>query len=132
MQWSDEKNGGFTSGTPWLGVNPNYEAINVKKEETGGLSVLKYYRKLIALRQSSETLRRGSLSFINFDSPVFINYKRTLGEDEYVVLSNFSDQKNMLGFALAGYKIVLSNYFLQRSESIYFMEPYEVIVLRKI
>ena len=131
MQWSDEENAGFSKGKPWLGVNPNYKEINVQNEEKNSNSILKYYRKLINLRQSSETLRRGELSFINFDSDVFVNFKRTLGSEEYVVLSNLSKEKNLLGFSLLGYDLVLSNYYLQRSESIYFMEPYEVVVLIK-
>ena len=54
MQWSDGKNGGFTDGTPWLAMNPNYMEINVAAQEHKADSVLAYYRKLIALRKAKE------------------------------------------------------------------------------
>lgn len=54
MQWSDGKNAGFTTGTPWLRVNPNYTAINVEKEAQNPDSVLNFYKKLIALRKDPE------------------------------------------------------------------------------
>ena len=54
MQWTDEENGGFTKGTPWLKVNPSYKEVNVKAQEQDTDSVLNYYRKLVALRKSEE------------------------------------------------------------------------------
>ena len=51
MQWSAEANGGFTTGTPWFHVNPNYKDINVAAEESDPGSLLNYYRKVIALRK---------------------------------------------------------------------------------
>lgn len=54
MQWSGEENAGFTSGTPWMKVNPNYSEINVKAQQENEDSVLRYYQKLIALRKSEE------------------------------------------------------------------------------
>jgi len=52
MQWSSEKNAGFTTGNPWLSLNPNYVDINVEDQEKQEDSVLNYYRKLVALRKS--------------------------------------------------------------------------------
>lgn len=54
MQWSGEENAGFTSGTPWMKVNPNYSEINVEAQQENEDSVLRYYQKLIALRKSEE------------------------------------------------------------------------------
>ena len=54
MQWSDGENAGFTTGTPWLPVNPNYTEINVKEQEGRPDSVLNHYRKLTALKKSPE------------------------------------------------------------------------------
>ena len=54
MQWTDEENGGFTKGTPWLKANPSYKEVNVKAQEQDTDSVLNYYRKLVALRKSEE------------------------------------------------------------------------------
>lgn len=52
MQWSGERNAGFTTGKPWLKVNPNYIQTNAAEEEKDAASVLQYYRQLIALRKS--------------------------------------------------------------------------------
>jgi len=54
VQWSNQENAGFTTGTPWLKVNSNYTAINVESQEAQPDSVLNYYRKLTALRKSEE------------------------------------------------------------------------------
>ena len=52
MQWSDESNAGFTTGTPWLKVNPNYQSINAAAQMGEEDSVYTFYKKLIALRKS--------------------------------------------------------------------------------
>ena len=52
MQWSSEPHAGFTTGTPWLALNPNYKEINVAEQEAREDSVLSYYKKLIALRKA--------------------------------------------------------------------------------
>ena len=54
MQWSDEKGAGFTIGTPWLALNPNYTEINVENQAERPDSVLSYYKKLLALKKSPE------------------------------------------------------------------------------
>lgn len=54
MQWGGEKYAGFTEGTPWLKVNPNYTEINVEKQQKEEDSVLHYYQRLIKLRKSKE------------------------------------------------------------------------------
>lgn len=54
MQWSGGDNAGFTKGTPWMKVNPNYSEINVESQQGDADSVLHYYQELIALRKSEE------------------------------------------------------------------------------
>ena len=54
MQWTSEENAGFTKGTAWLKINPDYKEINVEDQENDPDSVLNYYRKLVALRKSDE------------------------------------------------------------------------------
>lgn len=65
MHWSDAKNAGFSAGTPWLALNPNYTEINVAEQENRADSVLSYYKKLIALRKNPkyrETFTYGSFA----------------------------------------------------------------------
>lgn len=52
MQWTDDENAGFTDGTPWLAMNPNYRQINVREQEARTDSVLAYYRRLVHLRKA--------------------------------------------------------------------------------
>ena len=62
MQWSNDENGGFTTGTPWMKLNPDYRDINVKEQQQDPDSVLSYYKKLLALKKSEayrETLTYG-------------------------------------------------------------------------
>ena len=59
MQWNEEENAGFTTGTPWIQVAENYKEINVEKELKEG-EIFKYYQKLIELRKELEVIQVGS------------------------------------------------------------------------
>ena len=59
MQWNADKNAGFTTGEPWIKVNPNYTEINVEAQENDPGSVLNYYRALIQLRKDQDVIRDG-------------------------------------------------------------------------
>ena len=52
MQWNNSENAGFTTGEPWIKVNPNYKEINAEEQAEDPNSILNYYKKLIALRKS--------------------------------------------------------------------------------
>ena len=60
VQWSDEENAGFTTGTPWFYVNENYPQINVAQQETDENSVLNFYRRAVQLRKQLSCVRNGS------------------------------------------------------------------------
>ena len=53
MQWNDEVNAGFTTGTTWFGMNPNYKEINVEKQKNEENSIFNFYKKMIALKKST-------------------------------------------------------------------------------
>ncbi len=99
VQWDDTENAGFTSGTPWLKVNPNYKEINVKKQMADEDSVLAYYKKLLALRKSKDW--KEVFTYGNF-TPLFENeanifaYKRTLNDKSVIVIANFGEQEKTL------------------------------------
>ncbi len=132
MQWNDSINGGFSQSEPWLHSNPNYKDINVEKEEKSKTSILSYYKKLIALRNNSYTLRRGLFEFMDYESEYLFSYKRYIDNDEYLILGNFSRDKVKAEYDIVGYKAVLKNYDKAYSEKIDSMEPYEVVVLHRI
>lgn len=131
MQWTGGKNAGFSDGTPWLGVNENHAHINVEEEEKNPDSILSYYKALLRLRASSKALRRGDFSFIDIESETSFCFRRTLGDEEYVVISNFSGKENAFSFDTDGYEAVLSVYSKDYSRGITTLLPYECVVLRK-
>lgn len=99
MQWSSSANGGFTTGKPWLKVNPNFKFINVAKQEAEYGSVLNYYRRLIAFRKSQEyreVLTWGKFVPIYEDQEKIFAFKRVLGEQELTVICNFSGTDRFL------------------------------------
>jgi len=114
VQWSDERNAGFSDEMPWLAVNENYPDINAKAEEADPDSILNFYRKAIALRKSLPVVRDGTYhEFWPLHSRLY-TYERVLGPDRLLVICSFSDTP--LRFRLpAPYRnhsgtLLLSNY----------------------
>jgi oligo-1,6-glucosidase len=91
MQWSAAEHAGFTDGEPWIGVNPNYEEVNVEREREDPDSVWHYYRDLIALRDDYDVVVYGAYEnyFPNHES-LWV-YTRTLGDERLFVTLNVSD-----------------------------------------
>ncbi|MCI5872419.1 MAG: alpha-glucosidase [Clostridiales bacterium] len=78
MHWSDAKNAGFSEGTPWISLNPNYAEINVAEQEKREDSVLSYYKKLIALRKNPKYCE--TFTYGNF-APAYEMYEDILAYD---------------------------------------------------
>lgn len=93
MQWDATVQAGFTSGTPWIDVNPNYTYINVSDAAKDPNSILHFYRQLIALRKNSEVLRTGDFTLLLPEDPQLFAYSRSLGEEKILVCCNFSDRE---------------------------------------
>ncbi|NNU81318.1 alpha-glucosidase [Halovulum dunhuangense] len=89
MQWTAGKNAGFTSGTPWIGVNPNHAEINVADQARDEGSVLAHHRRLIALRKSHPVLVEGSFTPHLAEHPQIWAQERRLEGVRLVVLANF-------------------------------------------
>ncbi|MBN2981948.1 MULTISPECIES: alpha-glucosidase [Cohnella] len=127
MQWNGGHAAGFTSGTPWLKLNPNYAEINVEREIKDESSVLHFYRKLIALRRGNKALVYGAFEEIHEDSPEIGGYVRTLGEERWTVLCNFTDRAVAVAEP-AGAQLVLTNAD-KRGEGV--LAPYEAVVFKQ-
>src|SRR5690625_347420 len=135
MQWDANENAGFTTGTPWMKVNPNYEAINVEKELADPNSILNYYKKLICLRNANDTLIYGKYKLIMEDHDAVFAYKRTYQDETYIVLTNLLEKETELQFpaelSKKQAKLCLSNYEVEQTdttlENITF-RPYEARV----
>ncbi|MEP4546033.1 MAG: alpha-glucosidase [Saccharospirillum sp.] len=91
MQWNSSEHGGFTTGTPWLAVNPNTRDINVASQQQDSNSVLAYYQQLIRLRRKHPTLIYGQYDLLLAEHPQIFAYSRS-GDDRFIVLCNLSDQ----------------------------------------
>lgn len=91
IQWDDSKNAGFTSGEPWIEVNPNYGTINVRRAMEEKNSVVHFYRELIALRNSSDVIKYGDFQLVLPEHPQLFAYSRMYQEESIVVCCNFSD-----------------------------------------
>ncbi|MDR6817982.1 oligo-1,6-glucosidase [Neorhizobium sp. 2083] len=90
MQWSAAPYGGFSTGVPWIEVNPNYPTINAELEMTDEKSIWNHYRKLIALRKAHEVIVYGTYqSWLDSHPDVFV-YSRTLDRQQLVVVANFT------------------------------------------
>ncbi|OZM57045.1 glucohydrolase [Lottiidibacillus patelloidae] len=98
MQWDATEHGGFTTGTPWLKVNPNYKEINVNNALADENSIFYFYQKLIKLRKENDIIVYGSYDLILDDDEKIYAYTRTLGEEKLIVLCNFSNEE--VGFEL--------------------------------
>lgn len=95
MQWDETKNGGFTSGKPWLSVNPNTAEINVASEQDDD-SVLNFYKKLIAYRKDEKIFTEGGFDLIAANDPDIFAYVRSDQEKKVLVLVNVSEKKRHL------------------------------------
>ena len=96
MQWNSGKNGGFTEGTPWIMVNPNYKEINAEQELADPESVFHYYQQLIALRRSSiwsDIIVYGHYELLAPEDPQVFAYTRECEGRKLLVICNLSAEK---------------------------------------
>ena len=94
MHWNAGANAGFTSGTPWLKLNPNFAQINAAQAAEDPDSVLHHYRRLIAMRRVHPVLVHGRYALLLPDHPQIYAYTRTLGTgdsaERWLIVCNFS------------------------------------------
>lgn len=133
MQWNSSKNAGFSQGTPWYQVNPNYDEINVEKDRQSKKSVFKYYQDLIKLRHNEDILTEGTYKeLIPEDENVFA-YKRDLNDKHWLVLVNMASKTipmaDLKSDEIKNYsKIIIHNYEGQEEKQ---LRPYEAVILAK-
>ncbi len=98
MQWSGEKNAGFSEAEPWFYVNQNYREINVEAEEADPNSILNFYRKCLKLRRESPTLLYGTYrEYFRRSGGLYVYERKGQGERILVVCS-FRDRPAKLRF----------------------------------
>ncbi|WP_243291427.1 alpha-glucosidase [Bacillus sp. FJAT-47783] len=135
MQWSDEVNAGFTTGTPWIGINPNYKNINVEKQKKDPQSILNFYKKMIRLKKENAVLTYGTYDLLLEEHPTIYAYTRTLEEQKVLVICNLSEQEVVFkhdNMTLHVEQLLLHNYDVKEREPIteVTLKPYETRVYR--
>jgi oligo-1,6-glucosidase len=90
MQWDGSRNAGFTTGTPWLPVNPNHERINAEAARADPDSVFHHYRRLIELRHSEPAVVHGDFTMLLEEDERVYAFTRRHEDVELLVLGNFS------------------------------------------
>lgn len=130
FQWDTTANAGFTTGTPWLKVNPNYAIINAEAQEKDPNSVLNYFRKLVQLRKENPILIYGKYTLIDKDNPDVFAYTRELEGKKVLVVLNFSDKnvKINTGFNIKNAKVLIANYTNLAKDGL--LRPYEAIIYK--
>ncbi|MGG7097119.1 glycoside hydrolase family 13 protein [Clostridium sardiniense] len=137
MQWDSSRNAGFTDGTPWIKVNENYKYINVRDEEKDEDSILSFYKRLIKLRKSSDTLIYGTYDLILEDDEKIFAYTRSLGNEKYIIIGNLSKYESKYNYEKYGLKyknLVLNNYNVEKHNKLteFTLRPYECRVYKYI
>ena len=129
VQWSDEENAGFTTGTPWFYVNENYPQVNVAAQEQDEDSVLNFYRKAIALRKALSCVRHGNYVEYNKLSASLYTYSREDDKQKLLVVCSYTEKevpfKVPKGFDMTSGQLILQNY---ASADPALLKPYEVRV----
>ncbi|ETI70846.1 glycoside hydrolase family 13 protein [Neobacillus vireti] len=133
MQWSDEENAGFSNGTPWLKVNPNYKKINVEAQQNDADSILNFYKKMIRLKKSNAVFTYGIYELLLKEDPQIYAYTRTSTEEKVIVITNLSvEPAEITGVSLDYQNLLLNNYEVSEHEPLrqLTLKPYETRVYR--
>ncbi|MEV4597864.1 alpha-glucosidase [Amycolatopsis sp. NPDC049253] len=134
MQWDASSSAGFTSGTPWLRVNPNHVTINAASQVDDPASVFSHYRRLIALRHAEPLVVSGRYALLEPDHPRLFAFTRVDGDHGLLVLANWSgsplDVPSSAVDGWSGASLVLGNYpgSVSVGEQ---LRPWEAVVFRR-
>lgn len=136
MQWDDSPYAGFTTGTPWIKINPNYPDVNVAHDLKDSNSIFHYYQKIIRLRKENLIMIYGDYQLILEDDEHIYSYLRTLNKDRLLIILNFFSNQTIFNLpANIDYqdkKLLISNYDIEESEDIkrIYLRPYEARVYK--
>jgi oligo-1,6-glucosidase len=128
FQWDSTVNAGFTTGTPWIEVNPDYTSVNAAEQEHDPNSVLNYFKKAVQLRKDNLVLVYGKYTLLDKDNPDVYTYTREGYGKKMLIFLNFRDHSAMAttGIDLTHAKLLLNNYPDAPSSDT--LRPYEVRV----
>jgi len=133
VQWDDSRNAGFSSGQPWIQVNPNYKEINIQTESKDPESVLNYYKQLIKIRKKHPVVVYGSYAPLLENHEQIYAYMRIFYEEALLVVANFTSDSPVFtyegAFECSNHSLLTSNYPVEPTDSLSFtLQPYEARV----
>lgn len=135
MQWTDGPNAGFTAGTPWLAVNPNYVSINAAAQVSDPDSVYSYYRKLIALRKHEkyrQTLVYGKTVPYLKEQKNILAFFRQDEDQTLLIAANFQRSPQRIALPCKKYRVLLTNCGLPADEhGFLLLEGYQAVILER-
>lgn len=125
MQWNSSENAGFTYGTPWIKVNPNYTKINAEVQMRDKSSVFACYKQLIYLRKQYDVFIDGRFEILLEDDENFFTYYRENADTKLFVICNFYGKEAVfsLGRNCEGMELLIGNY--NEIDSLSNYRPYE-------
>lgn len=128
MQWNDGRNAGFTDGTPWFALNPNYTVINAENALGDKNSVFYYYQKLISLRKEYQVFLDGSFTLLLPEDEKIFAYVRKNEDSELLVCVNFTDEELSLPEACKWHdgELLVHNYDGELGSE---LRPYEAFMV---
>lgn len=132
MQWDDSENAGFTTGTPWIKINPNFQSINVKAALEDQNSIFFTYKKLIELRKNSpyaDTIKFGEFELLLEDDEQIFSYIRSDEQNRLLLVANFTKEIVDVTIDEAIVDVIMSNYDNPPTDLTNIkLRPYEAIV----
>ena len=128
MQWSAASAAGFTTGTPWLALNPNYQDINVQAALADPQSIFYTYQKLIKLRHENEIIVNGSFTPVSV-SPSILAYYRELAGMRWLVVANLTGSIEQFSAPDKIDQVLISNYNVPQSLNNINLRPYEAFAV---
>ncbi len=133
MQWDTTCNGGFTSGNPWIAVNPNYASINAASQTEDPASIFSYYKALLQLRKKYDVFAFGDFTPLDQQSDSVLAYCRNWKDETLLCINNFYRKPCVWNcpISLEGYQVLLSNYSDTNPQQQYHLRPYESVLLIK-
>ena len=133
MPWNSTDNAGFTTGNPWLKINPSYKEINVEENLKDEKSIFNFYKELINLRKSDkykDSLSYGSFDRVDVNDEYLMAFTRVGEVSKVLVLANFQNKEAVVDIDLEVKKILINNYdSLEVKDRTFSLKPYQALVV---
>lgn len=129
MQWSKQPQAGFTTGHPWLAVNPNYQEINVEVALADPSSIFYTYQQLVALRKEQDWLISADFELLDTTDQVFA-YQRVDGNQRYLIVVNLSSQVQSFELEQDYQEVLISNTNVEQVKQTKVLEPWDAFCVQ--